>query len=219
VRLLSQCARPDCPLFDARSRPTTHQGISGAVRARILEYFEFQLTSTAAIDKLALFERMPPTLSAQLALANHRRLVARCALFGDVSNASLVTLLGELHAVVFVPGELVVREGMPLEHIYFLNRGLLQLTQRGQPHGTLGNNDNLGADDYLAACLQESARVSVRTAKAITYCDVMQLDAEATHHVLYVDTTFQDALKERRGRGETGERNFLPPRLRGRSTL
>jgi len=195
------------------------KGISGAVRARILEYFEFQLTSTAAIDKLALFERMPPTLSAQLALANHRRLVARCALFGDVSNASLVTLLGELHAVVFVPGELVVREGMPLEHIYFLNRGLLQLTQRGQPHGTLGNNDNLGADDYLAACLQESARVSVRTAKAITYCDVMQLDAEATHHVLYVDTTFQDALKERRGRGETGERNFLPPRLRGRSTL
>ena len=98
------------------------KGVPTDLRARILEYYEYLFTSSAALADLNLFNNMPPALHAQLNLAVNRKLAARCAFFRDVSNASLVTLISDLKPLVFVPGQTIVVEGHTLTAVYFINK-------------------------------------------------------------------------------------------------
>ena len=74
------------------------------LRARILEYYEYKMTSTRSLADVALLREMPPNLAAQLALSVNRRIVASGAsFFRDLSDASLILLLESLVPLVLVP--------------------------------------------------------------------------------------------------------------------
>ena len=69
-----------------------------------------------------MFHNLPPALSAQLDLSTNRRLAAKCAFFHNVSNASLVALIAEFRAFVYIPEQNVAKQGMPLTACFFINR-------------------------------------------------------------------------------------------------
>ena len=83
------------------------KGVTTDLRSRILEYYEYLFTSSAALDSSLQdqMNQMPHALSAQLALSTNRRLAARCAFFRDISDASLLRLISELSPLVFVPNQ------------------------------------------------------------------------------------------------------------------
>ena len=84
------------------------KGVPSDLRSRILEYYDYLFTSSAALQDLNLFSSMPPALNAQLNLAVGRRLVARCPVFQHVTNASLIILIADMTPLVFVPGQMIV---------------------------------------------------------------------------------------------------------------
>jgi hypothetical protein len=84
------------------------------LKNRILEYYEYLLTSSQALASSINYEHLPATLAAQLALSINRKLAARCLLFRDVSNESFVKLIEKLEPLIFVPAQLIVFEGHPL---------------------------------------------------------------------------------------------------------
>ena len=188
------------------------KAVPSALRSRILEYYEYTFTSAVGLAHMDMFADCPPALSAQLSLTVNRRLVARCMLFRDVSNATLVALISELQPHVFVPGQLITVEGSPLQSIHFVNKGRVTLSQGGMEYRTLNNNDNFGVEDYLAAAATATAlgapvangnqRTSQRrssstslaivsfTAKSITYCDMMSLAVSAINKALALDRSY-----------------------------
>lgn len=121
---------------------------------------------------------MPPALHAQLNLAVNKRLTARCSLFSHMEDASMLTLIAELQPLVFVPGQVIVIEGHLLTAIYFINKGMVQLTN-GEEHVVLRDHDNIGSDDFVAAALagDGASAVNRKSAAAVTYCDMSSLPA------------------------------------------
>ena len=103
------------------------KGVQADLRSRILEYYEYVFTSSAALAEMDMFSQMPPALNAQLSLSVGRRLVARCSFFRDVTNASLIMLISAMAPFVFVPGQVIVLQRQRLRAVYFINRGLVQL--------------------------------------------------------------------------------------------
>jgi len=173
-----------------------------ALRNSIIEYYEYLFTSshgTQALQK-SVFDGVPLHLAAQLALSINRRLATRCTFFRDVSNESLLHLVGEMKPIVFTPRQQIYLEGEPLTQVYFINRGLVQLTRKGEAIGMLGNNENFGLDDYVRACeahgshfLREPAQTS-HSARTMTYCDVMILTIEELTGALAHDSVWRDRL-------------------------
>ena len=86
--------------------------------------------------------------------------------------------------------------------IYFINRGKIQLlrnaaTETESVVRTLGENDNLGLDDFT----NSSGRRVRHTARSLTYCDVMSLSTEELSAALEHDAAErvkEEALKVKR---------------------
>jgi hypothetical protein len=180
------------------------KAVPTALRGRILEYYEYLLGSSAALDNMNMFDNLPPALSAQLALSTNRRLAMRCAFFNFVSNASLIALVEKFVAHVFIPEQTICREKLPLVAAYFINRGIVQMSSHEATHGTLTNNDNFGFDDYYHACVSKSAAYNSRSAQAVTYCDLMSLAIDALNTILEDDQTFVELLREAERRNSVG---------------
>jgi len=181
------------------------------LRSRILEYFEYLYTSSAALNnnQRDMFQDMPPALSAQLALSTNRKLAAKCGFFRDVTNATFIKVITDLRPTVFVPEQVIVREGLALTSIYFINRGIVQVVAHEMAVGTMTNNDNFGLDDYFDASVGSVVPTVKKTITAVTYCDMMELYVGELDDLLRVDKKFQDALKERR-KGAKEDKSMRP---------
>ena len=150
------------------------KAVPADVRSRILEYFQYIYTSSQSMDEVSQLQHMPPSLTTQLALSVNRELIRNCDFFCDVSNTALVAIVMRLEPLVFVPGQVIAAEGAPLHHIYFINRGKVEVYARlgqedelGAPTEelvmTLSENDNIGMDEYLGLGHRGSDRGSARS--------------------------------------------------------
>jgi len=173
------------------------KGVNKNLRGRIMEYYQYLLGSAAALEDLNMFENLPPALSTQLTMATNRRLASHCAFFNRISNAALVSLVADFNALVFIPNQIIARQGLPLTAAYFINRGIVQMFTHDNPdHSTLTNTDNFGLDDFYAGCIANARpQVSV-SATAVTYCDLMCLEVEQITAALKHDDVFKSNLEE-----------------------
>ena len=169
------------------------------IRSRILEYYEYQYTSSAGLAQMTVLNNMPPALKATLDLSSNRRLITRCPMFRQMTSASLLMLLDKMTPAVFVPNQVIVVEGTPLLAIYFIIKGIVMLSQDSVPCEKLTEPENWGADDYLRACLKEaeggSTVMNRKTARAGTYCDVIALSTELMTAELATDSAFQEYVQ------------------------
>lgn len=101
---------------------------------------------------------------------------------------------------------MIVREGLPLTSVYFINRGICHVLSGDEGHvGTLSNTDNFGLDDFSSAALNVSEPTVSKSVQAVTYCDVMSLSVDHLQELIVCDTTFQASLASRRqGGGQAG---------------
>ena len=165
------------------------KGVNQELRARILEYYQYIFTSSMSMDDLRVLQHMPLNLSTQLAISINAKIIAKCHFFNSVSDASLAALINALSPSVFVPGQIIVTEGQPLRHIYFINRGRIQLLRDASSDNetvvrVLVENDNLGLDDF-------APRLVSHTARALGYCDVMSLSTEELATTLEHDSAIR----------------------------
>ena len=89
------------------------KAVPNDLKNRILEYYEYLLTSSQALASSINYDALPATLAAQLAISINRKLAARCLLFRDISNESFVKVIEKLEPMIVVPAQLIVFEGHP----------------------------------------------------------------------------------------------------------
>ena len=86
---------------------------------------------------------------------------------------------------------------LPGSSVYFINRGLVQLLERMQPVGLLRDNENFGLDDWLTSLESGKPAVVQLTAKAVGYCDVMNLHLDTLVTILAADEQFQRKVESK----------------------
>jgi len=167
------------------------KGVPTDLRSRILEYFEYRLTSSQGLAESINMEEMPANLHLQLLIAMCKTLAAKCPLFRDLSEPCVVTLMSRLKPCVFVPGQVIVFEGHALENVYFINRGLVELRVNTLIVGTRRDSDNFGVDDFLTAYLSKEVPLVMATARGMSYCDVYSLSHEVLLDAVENDKHYQ----------------------------
>jgi len=184
------------------------KGVPADLRSRILEYYEYLFTSSESLASSVKVDEMPPNLSAQLVIAMYRKLAAKCTVFKEVSEPCLITLMQALTPRVFVPNQILVFEGHSLQHVFFINRGHIQLLERTLHVSLLRDNDNFGLDDFMLGYQERKPPIVKYTAKAVTYCDVMLLTEAQLRQAVDGDEKFQSHIKM----GTFGERSVRTTR-------
>ena len=97
------------------------------LRIAVRSYCAYRYSSLQGMDDLKLFQDLPPSLAARLAIAVHQRVVARTPFLAALSDSALLAVLARLRTVVFMPGEVVIVEGQPLTEIHWVKKGEVRL--------------------------------------------------------------------------------------------
>lgn len=92
-----------------------------------------------------------------------------------LSPPVLKVIAGQMREATFAPGAALMREGQPIDALYFLTSGRLELLRKGKPFGTLAPPQTLGFLGILArgdgtydATAQEETSTFVLDAEVLT---------------------------------------------------
>ena len=120
----------------------------------------------------------------QLSISVNRRLIAECPIFHGRSAPCVLALLECLRPTVFVPKQVVVREGEPGRALYFVNRGVCKVFTA---YGSLKERhvNTIVSREFFGEQSMYNARNRVNASVvAVTYVDAMAL-----HHADFLAVT------------------------------
>lgn len=85
------------------------------------------------LDEADVMGSLPLTLRRQLAIALNRKLFLKVELFRKCDTHAILALAERLTPSIAVPREYVLRQGDPVDALYFISRGTVTVLVR-QPH-------------------------------------------------------------------------------------
>ena len=129
---------------------------------RILEFFEYKLRSSKSGLQTTGIDELPAELAMLLTIQLHKDIIQKCPIFTNLPGQYLVSLLRKLRPVIFVPGHLVVKEGVVNTNLYFIHRGVVKVWRgyfgpepQRQHLATLTNNDFFGETSLVQATAKQ----------------------------------------------------------------
>ena len=104
-----------------------------------------------------------------------RELIAKVPFFQQADEALIKDIAGRLRPVIFTPNDVLFFEGDKAHCMYFVGKGLIEIT-RGETHlVTVGDGSFVGE----IALLLDQPRSA--TAKSLGYSDLYQLNKDFDH--------------------------------------
>ena len=177
-----------------------------SLQRRIFDYYEYLWEKRLGYDESAAISALPPTLRTEVALFLSRDILQRVPLFRGASDDFIKAIAVEMHPLIFLPGDYIVRAGEPGEEMYFISRGRVEVVSADDKvvYATLTTGDFFGE---MALLHREPRTASVR---AIDYCDLYVLSIAAFDRVLSrhpeVEAHIRAVAKQRREESEKRQR-------------
>ena len=172
------------------------QGVNQKLRIQITEFYKHALSSSQTLESQTLTSELPRQLAAALMLDTHRPLIAQCALFHVVDHATILELLRALEPCTIPLNVTVMKEAHPIGALYFIIRGLVQLTSN-RSFSDMTSDFGIPSSFRVAAqprkhALEQSRRQSRSGDGSMT----------TTHTKLITDHAFfgEDAMLDRQAR-------------------
>ena len=168
------------------------RGVSADLNAQVRGYHEYLWERHRGLREDGLLSDLPTPVRLQILLELTRELLEKIPLFKHCSQALRNVLVLALRPQILGPGVFVVREGEAPHEVFFLSRGLVEVTANdgADHHGTFAAGDHFG---LLSLILGEPRTASVRT---LDYCDLFVLDREDFERVKAEYPEFREVLKK-----------------------
>lgn len=169
-----------------------YRRVPAPLQREIYAYYKYVWENRMGYDEASVLEDLPRSLSAELSLVLKRDLIQKVDFLRDASPELIKDLCIRLRPVVFTPGDVVVRAGEVGRHIYFINKGTVEvLTQDGRKVlRTLSDGDFFGE----LALIHAQPRTA--TVRAIGYCDFYVLDKDTFSDTLVRYPEFEKVIRE-----------------------
>ncbi|XP_053087520.1 potassium/sodium hyperpolarization-activated cyclic nucleotide-gated channel 2 [Pangasianodon hypophthalmus] len=147
------------------------------LRQRIHDYYEHRFQGKM-FDEDSILGELNDPLKEEIVSYNCRELVANMPLFGNGDPHFVTVLLTKLRFEVFLPGDVIIREGTLGRKMYFIQHGCVTVITRNKKEKKLTDGCYFGE-----ICLLTSGR---RTAsvQADTYCRLYSLSVDSFNEVL-----------------------------------
>ncbi|MFT7812480.1 potassium/sodium hyperpolarization-activated cyclic nucleotide-gated channel 3-like [Arapaima gigas] len=147
------------------------------MRQKIHEYYEHRFQGKMFDEDDILGELSDP-LKEEIINFNCRSLVANMPLFSTTDPSFVSAVLTKLHFEVFLPGDIIIREGTVGRKMYFIQHGCVSVITSDNKEIRLSDGSYFGE-----ICLLTRGR---RTAsvRADTYCRLYSLSVEGFNEVL-----------------------------------
>ena len=162
------------------------KSVPEALTGKIVEFFEFEMTSTRSIGRLSELEELPYSLRMQLDIELHKGLITMCPIFQQLPEQAILSLLRKLRPEVYPPATLLIQEGMRNSRLYFISEGVVEVwrafdvVQQKRLLATLRKNNFFGEFS-----LMNGGRANA-TVATVSFCDLLILTSEDFDDVLLV---------------------------------
>jgi len=184
--------------------------------SRILEYFNYVMTSSVTLSHIPEFKKLPANMQRQLSMELNRNVLQKCALWAMLPWEVVLTLMSTLRPTVFPPNHVVLKEGEKSPGLHFIENGTVAVLKRrsstavtadelGDTIGTMGESEYFGESSLLRTLRDMygkspspndshtgMAAASIRT---VSYCDILVLTTEAFAHVMSSHDEMRDSAE------------------------
>ncbi|GAB6019849.1 hypothetical protein CHUAL_001388 [Chamberlinius hualienensis] len=158
------------------------------LKQRMEEYFQTTWAMNRGMDPNEVLRGFPEELRGDIAMHLHFEILS-LPLFEVASHGCLKHLSIHIKPFFCAPCEYLVHKGDPLNNLYYLCNGSMEILQNGMVVAILGKGDLVGYD----ICQTDPMTVkSSSDVKALTYCDLKWIDVVGLLEVLRLYPEFAE---------------------------
>jgi hypothetical protein len=149
------------------------------LQARVRDYYNYLWESRIGRQS-EMLDDLPVPLRTEIALHLNRAVLAKVPLFEGATDAFLRELVVNFEPTVAIPGENIVRRGTPGHHVYFINKGRVEVLAPDDRTvvATLTDGNFFGELALLAS------NPRANTVRAVDYCNLYTLGRDRFERVL-----------------------------------
>ena len=166
-----------------------YRQVDPSVQHRILDFYDYLWENRKGFDEKRLLKDLPKSLQSELSLCLKRDLIANVPFFNNADDALIRDIAGRLLPIIFTPNDTIFLEGDEAYSMYFVGKGLIEITQGSTHLVTISDGSFLGE----IALLQDKPRSA--SAKALGYCDLYRLDRADFNHILEQHPKFAEHIQ------------------------
>ncbi|MBI4454301.1 MAG: cyclic nucleotide-binding domain-containing protein [Acidobacteria bacterium] len=179
-----------------------YRQVPAGLQQRILDYYEYLWEKRLGYDESTAISGLPPSLRTEVSLFLNRDIIQKVPLFRTASEDFIRAIALEMHPVIFMPGDYIIRAGDPGEEMYFISQGSVEILSADDQivYATLKSGEFFGE---MAIVLSQPRMASVR---AVDYCDLYVLSRTSLERILtrHPDITASITAIAKQRQGENG---------------
>ncbi len=166
------------------------QRIPATLQSRVKQYYDYLWETRKGLSNDRFLQDLPRTLRLEVSLHLNRDILEKVALFKDADEGFIRAVVEELEALVFLPGDWIIRQGEFGSCMYFLSRGEVEILVDGAPVARLPEGSAFGETALLQG---ERRNASVR---ALEYCDAYRLSKASFDGLREAHPEFDGKVRE-----------------------
>ena len=180
--------------FDAINENLAYHRVSRELAKRVRSYYDYLFACGHHTNEEQLFRELPEKLRLQLSVNKKKPLMKGVDIFQNLSAQCTVAIVDALTPVIMLPREYVMVQGQVGNEMFFVNRGVLQVTQfqnyREQPIRQIRDSSHFGEIALLNADRRRTANVLT-----LTFCDLQMLSRAAFERIQRKHDEFKQQVR------------------------
>lgn len=119
------------------------------LRQAVVDHCDHMLDRQQALDELAMIQSLPQSLKLQLDMVLNSKFLVKVPMFRYCDPRCLITLVQCMRSSIFLPGDVIVCEGMPGTALYFVAKGRVTVLVGTDEVAWLSDFDFFGEQSFL----------------------------------------------------------------------
>jgi len=193
--------------FDRLNTSLSYHKVTKSVSNRVRAFIEY-LYASGNMGSEDLYRYLPQSLQTAVEMEKKKPLISAVSIFKDITPACTVAIVHALQQVFMPPREYIVVQGQTGSCMYFITRGVVQITvvqgEEEIPIAQLKDGSNFG-ESALISDNRRSANVLTLTHSEMEKLDQYAFERICEQHVELADLLRQKA-QERSEKAEKAQR-------------
>lgn len=162
--------------------------------SRVRQNMQYLWEVSAGLDSDEAMGMLPTCLRTDIQLHLMQGIVGSVAIFKDVDEGFIKSIVTKLKAEVFLPGDIIIYAGEVALSMFFLGRGIVQVVSRDGRilYSTLYAGSYFG-ESILADGVEASARRSA-SVQSITYAETYVISKEAISQTMQLFPEYREIV-------------------------
>lgn len=157
-----------------------YRNVPPEMKEKVMSYYDYLWNSRLGYDESAVIEDLPPSLRTEVSLFLNKDIIEKVPLFKGASHDFIREIVNILEALVFTPGDFIIRKGEIGDEMFFISQGAVEVVSEDgkDVYAELREGSYFGE---IALINSEPRTASIRASE---YCDIYTLGRDDLDRLL-----------------------------------